>query len=95
MAVNLSKIEELFKGFIEAHPEVLGEAETAARDVAEAVAVPGPETFYDVIRAVVPLIPGLTDTARAEYQAAIDQHQAEHAALVTGLPAPVREGESA
>lgn len=83
---DLSKMEALFKSFIEAHPHLVADAETAAEDAAQvaAVAVPGPGTFYDIVRAVVPLIPGLTETARAEYAAAIDQHQAEHTALTEG-----------
>lgn len=86
--MDLSKMEALFKSFVEAHPHLVEDAGTVAEDAAQAaaVAVPGPGTFYDVLRAVVPLIPGLTGVARAEYAAAIDQHQAEHTALAKQLP---------
>jgi hypothetical protein len=43
--------------------------------------------FYELVRALLPHISGLTDEAVKELENAIQQHQAEHTALVSDLQA--------
>jgi hypothetical protein len=48
-----------------------------------------PDRFYEFIRGLLPLVPGLTGEARAEYAAAVTRHEDEHAGLVAKVkPVP-------
>jgi len=54
-----------------------------------AVTAPAPDRFYELIRALLPGVRGLTAEAIAEYDYAIGKHEAEHTALVAKVrPVP-------
>lgn len=90
---------KLFSEFLDAHPETAAATTAAAGPEQQPAAEPQPpERFYEIIRGLLPLVHGLTDGARAEYEAAITQHQAEHTALAATLGPAVpekTEGETA
>jgi hypothetical protein len=67
------------RAFLAEHPEAVQALAAAAEDVAEHAL---PPSMYDVVHSVVGLLRGIDETAREEFHAAIDRHQAEHDALV-------------
>lgn len=77
-----AQILEVLKSFVAEHPEIMPELSKAAEAAVEKV----PLTIFDLFHELVGHVKNI-DAERAEQlHAAVDQHQAQHEALLAAVP---------
>jgi hypothetical protein len=91
----------LFKGFLAEHPELIAELTSAAAELA--AGPPTPLTLFGIVHDMIDAFRGPVDMERrAQMHAAVDEHEAEHQALVAAMhehqaaaaPSPAAEAPS-